>query len=263
MHPFGRFLAVLDQGASANDDAPLATRRAPAADRRGDAAGLARVGSPRGHDGPSHDGPPGRPARAVGAIRRPAGGPPGLSTGAGVWVASRGTTIRVVFAISSPTLVDRVADLERLQAAWRAVVDGRPRLVLLAGEAGIGKSRLLREFAADVVATGGRSMTGACMQLGEVPLAFLPVAEIVRRLARSGDPAALAALDPARMELAALVPSLADGLPGSRQARGTRGEPADAGRARRPGRRPRHSRSERAGGALAAVRGDPRAAWRA
>ncbi len=140
-----------------------------------------------------------------------------------------------MFAISSPTLVDRVADLERLQAAWRAVVDGRPRLVLLAGEAGIGKSRLLREFAAEVVATGGRSMTGACMQLGEVPLAFLPVAEIVRRLARSGDPAALAALDPARTELAALVPSLADGPPGSRQSRGARGEPDKPAEPAEPG----------------------------
>ena len=116
-----------------------------------------------------------------------------------------------MLAISSPTLVDRTADLARLRAAWQAVVAGRPRLVVLAGEAGIGKSRLLHELAADVVAQGGRSVTGASMQLGEMPLAFLPVAEIVRRLARSGDTAALAALDPARRELAALVPGLLDG----------------------------------------------------
>ncbi|HEY4190555.1 MAG TPA: AAA family ATPase, partial [Candidatus Limnocylindrales bacterium] len=116
-----------------------------------------------------------------------------------------------MLAISSPTLVDRTADLARLQAAWQEVVAGRPRLLVLAGEAGIGKSRLLHEFALGVVDQGGRSVTGACMQLGEMPLAFLPVAEIVRRLARSGDAAAATALDPSRRELAALVPGLVDG----------------------------------------------------
>ena len=116
-----------------------------------------------------------------------------------------------MLAISSPTLVDRSADFARLRTAWQAAVEGRPRIVLLAGEAGIGKSRLMAEFATEVVTNGGWTATGSCMQLGETPLAFLPVAEIVRRLARSGDPAVAAALDRSRPELAALVPGLADG----------------------------------------------------
>ena len=113
-----------------------------------------------------------------------------------------------MLAISSPTLIDRVADLARLRAAWVAAVGGEPRLAVIAGEAGIGKSRLLRELAADAGDQGGRSVTGACMQLGAMPLAFLPVAEIVRRLSRSNDAAVNSALDPARRELAALVPGL-------------------------------------------------------
>ncbi len=134
-----------------------------------------------------------------------------------------------MLAISSPTLVDRVVELERLRDVWLAVEAGQPRFVLLSGEAGIGKSRLLREFGIGVEARGGRILTGACMQLGEMPLAFLPVAEMVRRLWRSGDPAADAALEPARRELAALVPALAGGEP-ARAADGDR-RAADLGQA--------------------------------
>ena len=80
---------------------------------------------------------------------------------------------------------------------------------MLAGEAGIGKSRLLRELAARSEDRGGLALVGACLRLGDSPMPFVPIAEIVRPLARSPDAEVRRALDGARADLAALVPSLA------------------------------------------------------
>jgi class 3 adenylate cyclase/predicted ATPase len=43
-------------------------------------------------------------------------------------------------------LVGRQAEVQRLEASWAQVVDGRGQVVLLSGEAGIGKSRLVRQI---------------------------------------------------------------------------------------------------------------------
>ncbi|MEV1204687.1 ATP-binding protein, partial [Microbispora rosea] len=63
----------------------------------------------------------------------------------------------------SDTLVGRHAEL----ALLRGVIDARPSLALVEGEAGIGKSRLVAElFAApDLAAT--RRLVGQCEQLQE------------------------------------------------------------------------------------------------
>ena len=45
-------------------------------------------------------------------------------------------------AIISPVMVGRAREMEILERALRAAQDGAGRCVLLAGEAGIGKSRL-------------------------------------------------------------------------------------------------------------------------
>ena len=46
----------------------------------------------------------------------------------------------------APTLIGREREWKALQEAWRATSSGAPRFVLMAGEAGIGKSRLAEEF---------------------------------------------------------------------------------------------------------------------
>ena len=50
--------------------------------------------------------------------------------------------------VSSPTLVGRVEELHVLEAARVRAAAGEPAVVLLGGEAGVGKSRLLAELAA-------------------------------------------------------------------------------------------------------------------
>jgi DNA-binding SARP family transcriptional activator len=72
--------------------------------------------------------------------------------------------------------VGRAAELERLHASWAGVSMHRDRrIVLLAGEPGVGKTRLSHEFAARTLAGGATVLLGRC---SEEPLApFEPYAE--------------------------------------------------------------------------------------
>jgi DNA-binding SARP family transcriptional activator len=67
--------------------------------------------------------------------------------------------------------VGREPELRRLDAAWRRVVGGvgPAQVVLLAGEAGIGKSRLAARFAAEAGAAGATVLYGACEEQALVP----------------------------------------------------------------------------------------------
>jgi class 3 adenylate cyclase/tetratricopeptide (TPR) repeat protein len=64
-------------------------------------------------------------------------------------------------------LVGRAAEFDLLDRLWKQVVtEGRPRLVTVIGPPGIGKSRLIREFAAKM-GTTGRFLRGRCLPYGE------------------------------------------------------------------------------------------------
>ncbi|MEO7061678.1 MAG: AAA family ATPase [Lapillicoccus sp.] len=81
-------------------------------------------------------------------------------------------------------LVGRQESLRALRAAIRRAVKGSPSVVLLSGETGIGKSRLVRELVAreDVVL-----LYGACMPVANEPLPFAPLTQALRRLAAAGE----------------------------------------------------------------------------
>jgi DNA-binding SARP family transcriptional activator len=104
--------------------------------------------------------------------------------------------------------VGREAELAELAGAWRAAVEGRPRMVLVVGEAGIGKTRLAQELAAEARATGGLVLEARCYE-AERSLFLQPVAEVVRAAALALPPARLAAAaGDAAGTLAELVPEL-------------------------------------------------------
>jgi predicted ATPase/DNA-binding CsgD family transcriptional regulator len=111
--------------------------------------------------------------------------------------------------VVSPVLVGREQELTRLRAAVARTVTGEPGVVLVGGEAGVGKSRLLEEAFAgrrDV-----RVLTGGCIELGGEGLPFVPLVDALRTLARTTPPDELAGLlGPARTELGRLLPELAD-----------------------------------------------------
>ena len=108
-------------------------------------------------------------------------------------------------AIEDAPLVGRDRELAALAAAWRASTpDGR--VVLVEGEAGIGKTRLL-ESVARTVAAGGGVVLAARGYPGESAIAYGPIAELLRAgLASPGGVKRLRALDlTSRVEVGRLV----------------------------------------------------------
>jgi DNA-binding SARP family transcriptional activator len=85
--------------------------------------------------------------------------------------------------------VGREADLERLDAIWSDVVANESHLVLLAGEAGIGKSRLAAEFARRVFDADATVLFGRCDEDGGEP--YQPFAEAIRDYASGSGRGAL------------------------------------------------------------------------
>ena len=80
-------------------------------------------------------------------------------------------------------MVGRDRELAILTDAWRKAVDERtPHLVTLVAPAGVGKSRLVREFIERVRADGGRALVGRCLSYGE-GITYWPVRELVHQAA--------------------------------------------------------------------------------
>jgi class 3 adenylate cyclase/DNA-binding CsgD family transcriptional regulator/tetratricopeptide (TPR) repeat protein len=98
--------------------------------------------------------------------------------------------------------IGRAAELGRLEGALDRAEQGRPQLVLLAGDAGVGKTRLLVEFADRARQRGSRVVAGGCVELGDIGIAYLPVADALRGLAD----------EPADAELLAQIATTAPGL---------------------------------------------------
>jgi DNA-binding CsgD family transcriptional regulator len=111
--------------------------------------------------------------------------------------------------VSSPTFVGRAVELDRLASALERASDGHPSLVLVGGEAGVGKSRLLRELVSSAGASGVLALVGACLDLGEGGLPFAPFTEALRDWARRLPPAAAAeVVGSFAAPLATLLPDL-------------------------------------------------------
>src|SRR6266566_5202980 len=112
--------------------------------------------------------------------------------------------------ISSPVFVGRALDLATLGAALEKAEGRSAGIVLISGEAGIGKSRLVAELAGQARDRGGVVLEGGCISLAsDEGLPFGPIAEALRGLVRRTEPEALQdLLDPGTGELARLVPEL-------------------------------------------------------
>ncbi|MGI5246681.1 helix-turn-helix transcriptional regulator [Dactylosporangium sp. CA-139066] len=106
---------------------------------------------------------------------------------------------------SSRTLVGREPELERLREALKHARAGEPATVLVGGEAGVGKTRLVGELLGHARAEGTRVLSGQCLELGEEGPPFAPFAAALRDLLRAAGPAAFAGHE---QEFARLLPEL-------------------------------------------------------
>ena len=127
--------------------------------------------------------------------------------------------------MSSSIFVGRGFELAELDAALTETAAGRPSLVVIAGDSGVGKTRLLSELAVRAGAAGARVLGGDCLELGEGELPYAPLVGALRSLVRAEDPV-LEQLPPSlRPELATLLPEL-----GSAALATQPGDPAAQGR---------------------------------
>ena len=111
-------------------------------------------------------------------------------------------------SVVSPVFIGR-----REEIASVAALMGGPRPVSrrscsVGGEAGVGKTRLVSELAAQAAGAGVLVLTGQCVELGAEGLPLAPLVDALRALARTTGPEALAeVLGPAGPGLARLLPS--------------------------------------------------------
>jgi len=81
-----------------------------------------------------------------------------------------------------PVLVGRSGHLSALVTALAEVGHGSPSAVMVGGEAGVGKSRLVSEFAERSRSLGVRVLMGGCLELGAEGLPFAPFTSVLREL---------------------------------------------------------------------------------
>jgi len=80
----------------------------------------------------------------------------------------------------SLAFIGRAGEREALEAAWKEAEQGALRVVLLAGEPGVGKTRLATEIALYAHSNGGVVLLGACDE--DIAIPYQPFVEALRHL---------------------------------------------------------------------------------
>src|SRR5580658_3871277 len=108
------------------------------------------------------------------------------------------------------TFVGRSRELAEICAGIDGAVAGRGSLFTLAGEPGVGKSRLAQEAAAYARTQGARVVWGRCWEHGGAP-PYWPWSQVLRGLARNAEPAQLTSwMGTGAAEIAQIAPELRD-----------------------------------------------------
>jgi DNA-binding SARP family transcriptional activator/tetratricopeptide (TPR) repeat protein len=109
---------------------------------------------------------------------------------------------------SKGTFVGREAELSELRAGLDAAIAGQGRLFLLAGEPGIGKSRLAEELVGQARARGASVLVGRCWEAGGAP-AYWPWVQSLRMYVEQTEPEALRGqLGAGAADVAPIIPEL-------------------------------------------------------
>ena len=127
----------------------------------------------------------------------------------------------VLNGIARGRFVGREPELALCKAAWLEAAAGARRVVIIEGEAGVGKTRLARELASQVAVLGGRVLPGECYAEGAAP--YAPIGEAIRQALAEDDGGSLNLPDFVRQDLTVLSPSLRK--PGQRRTSVASGEP--------------------------------------
>src|SRR2546425_405991 len=116
-------------------------------------------------------------------------------------------------SVVCPVFIGRAAALASFERVFEQVKSGQGQMVLVSGEAGIGKSRLVAEAKASVGQERARFLQGACFEQDRA-LPFAPLLDMLRTLLVTGPrEASLSLLLPLAPELIKILPDLALWLP--------------------------------------------------
>ena len=114
--------------------------------------------------------------------------------------------------MQSPVFVGRREEIASLTALLERAAAAEPGFAIVAGEAGVGKTRLVTELAGRAAGSGFTVLAGHCVELGAEGLPLAPLIDALRTLARISTPDELAeVLGPARRGLGRLLPELDPG----------------------------------------------------
>ena len=94
-----------------------------------------------------------------------------------------GHTVWMALRTRSARLVGRAVELALLEQALGRAGEGTPTTVMVGGDAGVGKTRLIEEFTARARGKGARVLAGGCLELGDGGLPYGAVTELLRELA--------------------------------------------------------------------------------
>lgn len=81
--------------------------------------------------------------------------------------------------------VGRDQELSEARSLWSEAVAGEGQMLLVSGDPGVGKTRLMRELSTHVEITGGRALVGFCYEEGGAP--YAPFAQVLRKALRAGN----------------------------------------------------------------------------
>jgi DNA-binding CsgD family transcriptional regulator/tetratricopeptide (TPR) repeat protein len=117
----------------------------------------------------------------------------------------------VTRTIRSARLIGRTDELERFDAALDRAAGGVASILLVTGDAGIGKTRMLDEWSRRATDADVRMLIGTCLEMGASTLPYVPVLEALRRLVAdipAGRRAEILGAPSTYGEVAGLIPEL-------------------------------------------------------
>ena len=112
-------------------------------------------------------------------------------------------------------MIGRDAELQALTESFADAADNKPQAVIVAGEAGLGKTRLLDEFLTGI-SSRARVVRGQCVDLGALATPYAPLTGVLRSLASQvGLTTVQEFAGPGRDTLALLLPEAGAELDGT------------------------------------------------